>query len=950
MIQKIIFIVWIIGGTAWAQNPTHFTVKDGLPSNHVYDVLEDKDGFMWFATNRGVSRYNGETFKNYTIKDGLQNNDIWLLEKDHKNRIWFISKSKYQSYFENDSIHRVKTDNNKVIAPYIFSKGTETYFASESSYKLENNELKEIIKYAFLQNKQEYFKKKGYTVIAHDYTNKKYLAFKNNEFTYFNDKLEKESSFKLTINIKPLVIYSYTINDVISFLVFSENGVLLTNGKDDYKFYPFSKLENRNKLERLYYKVDENTLQITINNQLLRFDDKYNLIETLELPKEINATRAYRDSRGNVWTVNTGNGVHLITNAQEKSKYFLENKATKKIGKINDKLYVGVNQEGIYKFEKEELKRLSNFNEVEQNIYQIKDDMIITSFDSYLFSNGSLKSLKYKYFQTGTLNYKDIIFRNEKSYLITNAGLFRSKRKDSMIYPVKRKAGLIELETFNNNFYLGGSDGLSVLQNDSIVKPKIKKDILQASINYIQKQDNYLYIATDGQGVYLYNEDEVIPLKNTSDLFVQKVIKQDQDLWLATQNGVLKVTINNENLEASKITDRFVEADGLLQTNTNDIFVDDDTLYAASDLGLAKLNVNNPIYKKQPNIYFNTKSDTLVYKDNARDNISISFAALDFKNQENITYKYKLAPTQMDWTVTNTKTLNFSNLLPNLYELQVLARDQHFNTTVVKQYLRILPKWWQTIYAKIGFVLLGLAVFAIVFFVLKKQIRKREYERAEREKRVAGLELQALRSQMNPHFVHNSLNAIQYFIQRNEVELSENYLSKFSKLIRLFFEYSREQFITLAQEIELLNIYLEIEKLRFEDKLTYEIFVSDKLDVDDKTIPSMLLQPIVENALNHGLFHKKEHGDIKVTFKYIDSKTLKVSVLDDGIGINKAKEIFKTSTKNYNSNSSTVLNERLTLLNKSNVLKIDYSIKDCSETNPQTTGTLVTLIFKEIQA
>jgi sensor histidine kinase YesM len=209
-------------------------------------------------------------------------------------------------------------------------------------------------------------------------------------------------------------------------------------------------------------------------------------------------------------------------------------------------------------------------------------------------------------------------------------------------------------------------------------------------------------------------------------------------------------------------------------------------------------------------------------------------------------------------------------------------------------------------------------------------------------------ESMALRSQMNPHFVHNSLNAIQYFIQRNEVELSENYLSKFSKLIRLFFEYSRHKNILIKEELELLVNYLDIEKLRFEEKLNYTISVCDKIDIEDQLIPSMLLQPIVENAVNHGLFHKKESGLVKISFKQLDNSFFQVIIIDDGIGINKAKAIFKVSSKNYQSNSSVVLQERLDLLNHSKEWYVDYDIKDRSEIENNQTGTIVTLTFKQI--
>ncbi|MEM7087357.1 MAG: histidine kinase [Bacteroidota bacterium] len=216
----------------------------------------------------------------------------------------------------------------------------------------------------------------------------------------------------------------------------------------------------------------------------------------------------------------------------------------------------------------------------------------------------------------------------------------------------------------------------------------------------------------------------------------------------------------------------------------------------------------------------------------------------------------------------------------------------------------------------------------------------------ENKRRIQMMELKALRSQMNPHFVHNSLNAIQYFIQRNEVELSETYLVKFSKLIRLFFEYSRRQTITVTQEVELLNNYLQIEQLRFEDKLNYTIRVDSMIESDQQTLPSMILQPMVENAVNHGLFHKKGSGKIRIQFIYVNEFTIKVQIADDGIGINKSIEMYRSSTQKYKSHSSAVLHERLELLNESKKWSISYSIQDLSEIR-NTSGTIVTLTINQ---
>jgi len=244
-------------------------------------------------------------------------------------------------------------------------------------------------------------------------------------------------------------------------------------------------------------------------------------------------------------------------------------------------------------------------------------------------------------------------------------------------------------------------------------------------------------------------------------------------------------------------------------------------------------------------------------------------------------------------------------------------------------------------------------VFSIVFLFVtfnnrkNKLIQEQLESKLSNQKRQHDLELNALRAQMNPHFVHNSLNAIQYYIQLNEVEKSEDYLAKFSKLMRLFFEYSRKQSISLENELKLLNNYLEIEELRFEENLEYTVEVDNKLDTEDVFLPPMILQPILENAVNHGIFHKKGKGTLELKFIYISNTSFKVEVIDNGIGVNKARELSKNKTHTHTEHSSFVLEERLVLLKESNNWDIDFTILDRSNHEDNVTGTRVTLVFKE---
>ncbi|MGB0427328.1 MAG: sensor histidine kinase [Flavobacteriales bacterium] len=255
----------------------------------------------------------------------------------------------------------------------------------------------------------------------------------------------------------------------------------------------------------------------------------------------------------------------------------------------------------------------------------------------------------------------------------------------------------------------------------------------------------------------------------------------------------------------------------------------------------------------------------------------------------------------------------------------------------------------------VGLCLAVALVFTFVVFNNKKNklIQENLEQHLKNQSRLHELELQALRSQMNPHFIHNSLNAIQYFIQRNEVELSENYLVKFSKLVRHFFEYSRTKTIPIKDEVTLLKNYLEFEKLRFEDKLSFHLSVDPELDTEIQVMPSMILQPLVENAVNHGVFHNKNKGCVWITFTKLSEEAFQITVEDDGIGFEASRNIKRKNTSKTvgkNTRSSTVLEERITLLKLSNTWDIDYSIQDLSQNDEESQGTRVCLVIKQYSA
>jgi LytS/YehU family sensor histidine kinase len=194
---------------------------------------------------------------------------------------------------------------------------------------------------------------------------------------------------------------------------------------------------------------------------------------------------------------------------------------------------------------------------------------------------------------------------------------------------------------------------------------------------------------------------------------------------------------------------------------------------------------------------------------------------------------------------------------------------------------------------------------------------------------------------MNPHFIFNALNTIQSYIYLNDKESASNYLAQFSMLTRKILDMSNHETVTLTDEIETLQLYLSLEKMRFEDSLNYEIIIASSLKVKEIKIPSMLIQPYVENALKHGLLHKKTNRNLTITFENNDTFLI-VKIDDNGVGRKRANELNSIKDIKFNSFSTEANQKRLTLLNK-HTAEIGVEIIDKIDKRGYSEGTLVIL-------
>jgi hypothetical protein len=345
--------------------------------------------------------------------------------------------------------------------------------------------------------------------------------------------------------------------------------------------------------------------------------------------------------------------------------------------------------------------------------------------------------------------------------------------------------------------------------------------------------------------------------------------------------------------------------------------------------------------------YFNGDTIELSYLDNF---FSFEFASLDFSNGSNLFYEYRLDNINTTWTKTDPdhRMSEYTNIEPGTYKFRVRASSTNSFKKSEETCITLIikPPWWKTWIFRVS---LSLLLIIITIFTIHSQIqrirKKNEIERTmlDMEKKIFETERKALRLQMNPHFIFNTLNAIQYFIFQNDKLSANKYISMFSKLIRQILINSQQNTILLKDDLIALELYIELELLRFENMFDFTITIAPDESVLEYEIPSMILQPYVENAIRHGLIHRKEKGLLQITVRKEKEGRILCIIEDNGIGREKAEEIRQKTKPDHQSLGIQITESRLRLINKlygSEMYINTYDMKD-QDGNP--TGTRVEL-------
>ena len=957
-IKKIIalLIVLLSSSVVLAQDPVCRTInkQNGLPSNTVYNLLQDKQGFIWLGHDKGLSKYDGQSFVNYQSPSqqgkSLSNlveagNSIWC--KDFAGNIYYTHKDSLKkeqhlnsigSYItgtinnnitavDKDSIHAVDVNTHtkqswklqlENVSSISFDSNQILFVNNNSLYGFDGRRTFPL--QIFPSNKNTFFflqkinnKVYGFTKNVYPYV----FLLDNNSATPIN--ILKPGFFIQDINVIDDEVWISTSTGAYCFnkqwqpkynghCFFNESSItkIVKDREDNYWFSTLNKgiiiVPNINVHQYKFFDESitaittdgNNILAGTSNHRLLSFSAESNLFASLYKEQSNHEIISLFYDKELHQTVFCSDRIGVVNGTK---KIFEQLNAGKSIAKINDDFYAVAYGSGISL-----IRSHTNESQVPQWLQQ--------PFATWELSQYSLLNIA-----------------SRGRYVLFN-------KKDSTLYAA----------TSNGLFFFS---------------PKGKGKITCAGKDIYASQltisNDGIYISTFSDGLYRLkgiNEAEKISNNNISST-IYKLQSVGNSLWMIGDEA-----LQQYNTSTSQLIN-YTYANGLPKAEFKDILLKDGKVFLATTEGLVvfeqALNNTNktPPLLAINKFYVNKKpvdwKQQLELKSNEND-IEISFSLLSFKSSDNAAkVEYKINDGSWQIIPSNIRLLSLPSLSSGNYKLQLRAFNEDGIQTEKETIFSfsIATPFYKTWWFVTLMILLGMALVYIVFTFRIKIIQQKSQllsQKIKLEQELQQSMLSSIKSQMNPHFLFNALNTIQSYIYTNDKENASQYLGKFSELTRLILDMSNKEIVAISEEIKALKIYLELEQLRFEDKLHYQFSIDENISTETSYIPSMLIQPYVENAIKHGLLHKKNDWQLKLFFNKKDNGVF-VVVDDNGIGRKRSEELNKNKRKNHQSFALNANQKRLEILNKGLKNNISLEIVDKHDVHGNAVGTTVRIFI-----
>ena len=981
MKQIIVIVVLLFTGLLLpAQNPyiQHFTTADGLPSNTVYPIVQDRNNFIWFGTDAGVARYDGNDFTCFSKKDGLNSNEIIVIKEDSQGRIWFFNLNGSMNYFYRNKIYNAQN------APFLDSLQSQHFFRNffednDSSLYFYTFMSREI---AALNVKNQVAK---YTLPAKTYfvNGIKYVGL-----SIQNIIKSPEKGFIVWAGGAGILACHDFSEDLRQICDTVSIGSCHQLNDNKYLFQSYE----RPGLTRKIFFYTNGHLSPPVNppfhneihlDDAIETEDGVLWIATIdkgvyclrnnEIIKHINIAEAQgmaQDHEGNVWISSMCDGVYKISAYFNSHKHygteFFDNAGISAMYPYPGTGVWMTNGEQVYLLKDQRFYTLDfSLNQRKLNqLYYLRNNSLIVGTKSYFFypiinvmpiaSSGKVdysfppKMEPYYGFKGIAINpITDKIFAHSHSELFSIN--HESLLQEEIIANFSER---IHNLFFNLNDELVVNAKKNYLYRDGelIPYPQLSRFDGKIITGHLRINDSIEVINVEGDSIYLMCNKWLCNLTQAMhkpiDMMVRKMAWHEPALYLATAQNIFVIEHPKNIVNHQSVDLRFID---ISFGKINDILVYNDSLYVASDdgltiipeAGIGEMRPQLPIPYLQSVQVNGTDADLAdqELRISGKNKIKFGFSCINYSAAPLI-YSYQLTGLDTSWSIGTAREVVYQNLGIGDYTFRVRAQKPgtEFSTPVDFNIVVSATLWQHPLFY------IGLFIVISGWVLLSFHRRSLRRRRAlEMDNQLILLEQKALLTMMNPHFIFNALGSVQNHLLHNQPKDAAQYLSQFARLIRQNLNAIKTGFISIEEEIDRLKNYLELEKLRMENHFDYTISLEDDFDEEEAMIPSMIVQPFVENAVWHGISQlKNQSGRVWINFSLETDDTIKITISDNGLGKSQTNPVSIKSRDHLNL-STEVTRRRLELLGKKHKVhtSVSYHEANPGQVNP---GTKVVIV------
>jgi len=947
-----------------AQDPAcvRFNEVTGLNSSEVYDLLQDRAGFIWIATDRGVFRFDGYTFEPFTTAQGLTDNTVFCIQEDYVGRIWampfngrlcYIENNRVVQYEYNDTLEKYLPGNRIARSIHVLPSGTiQIGYLTHGIVEVSTTgELKKITvhipgarrQYSAIQTEQDdlLLGSLGYSINTTPYI----FTFQSGSFTVAEPFMNKPRRENIKGIRRKSGSWCFAVsNDLIEIDV---------SGNVKHTALPYQPLS--------IYEDDQNCLWLGFDEgggvrryasgescTAAHFEDFYS--------GEI-VTGIIQDQEGAFWVSTLYNGLIYIPFVHARCWRLAEGEKDVVLGFMPYGLtdvFSLWRDHGVVRITGNQLSILPGMPYGEVTFRTLSWD----AYTNELIIGCTNKTIAYNVASEKCTNFywagsNSIVVTKKGDYLgaAWNLRLWsHENRKDSNIVlgnPAIRIRPDVLYEDRKGQIWMGGLNGLYLVNDSVLVSCSGMHQLLKNRISGIcELADSTLVVATQSNGIVLIRNGVAREVEHNDEYVFDHIGSITPDsgnaFWISARGGLYKATITGGSCTLRSFAGLnniagnggacyySAPAKTLWLANNNSIISFDPSL-ARTDLPgppvfIRSVSINDSVLSL-------TSKPELEHQHNF---LHIVFSGLAYRLKGDIRYRYRLAGQDSTWKYTKQHSVDLAGLQAGDYRFEVEAQGENgtwSNTPAVYAFFLRAPFWetgWFRVSALTCVLLLCWGAIALRYRILRKRDLLREQALIYRQ--------EALASQMNPHFVFNAMNTIQSLVLKEDKTTALEMFASFASLLRKSLEHSGERFIALSEEIRTVQLNFRLEQMRYGEKLKCELHVTEKIQQEKIVVPAMLIQPMVENSIRHGIGLRESGGNICVRF-LVQGDNLICEVEDDGIGRDTSS---RSGRMERNKSGMKITQDRLLVLSQleHSVYAFDVIDKKCPETN-MSNGTLV---------